>query len=213
MGGVVAGRSLADLRANGKVTLPERIYELCLSQGLVGEAQALAEEKRNVEVEVARHIDDETEGRPRRQGEGKHPRIAEIDARLEELYDEMREHTGQLLLRGITGGEWRRWCDAHPAREDGRDERGRPVTLAIDEAVAYGLCDASALIARLGDFAVSWNGTPLETGDWDWLEEKAPPGDLKEMARWVVQMHEIGGVKPLPKGLKPSSTTSPSETA
>lgn len=208
-------KSIAELRASHRTALPERTYELCLSQALVGEVQALVEEKRSLEVASARAADeDNTDGPVKRLGQGKDPRIAEIDARLEELYDEMREHTGKLLLRGETGGEWQRWCDKNPPREDGRDERGRRVVLALDDTVAYGLCDASALMARLGDFAVSWNGEELQTGDWDWLREKAPPGDLKEMARWIVQMHETNGIKPLPgKSRSGSSETAPSETA
>lgn len=207
-------KSLAELRQSPHTALPERTYRICLSQALVGEAQALAEEKAGLEVAASRGIEDPDEAaRIRKGGEGRSPRLAEIDARLEVIYDLMREHEGDIGLRGVPGGDWQRWCDAHPAREDGRDARGRPIILAVDDIVAYGVCDASALMARLGDFAVSWNGAPLETGDWAWLEEKSPPGDIKEMTRWVVQMHENKGAKALPKELQPSSTTEPSETA
>lgn len=203
-------KSLAELRQSSHASLPERTYELCLSQALVAEAQSLVEEKRA--LEVGRASGDEP-APPRKMSEGKDPRIKEIEARLDELQDEMREHTGELRLRGVTAGEWRRWADAHPAREDGRDEKGRAVTLPFDEAVAYGYCDASALIARLGDFVVSWNGAELQTGDWEWLEEKTPAGDLKAIASIVVRMHEAAGVRPMGKSRSGSSATAPSETA
>lgn len=207
-------KSLAQLRQSPRTSLPERSYTLCLSQAIVAEIQALETEKNGLEIEARRKEDDEDAppAKRRKMGEGQNPRIDEIDARLEVLYDEMRQHEGQLLLRGETNGAWRRWCDANPARENGRDERGRPVILAIDQTVAYGYCNASALIDRLGDFAAAWNGEALETGDWAWLEEKAPPGDLKEMARWVVQMHEATGAR-APFLSSGSSETQPNETA
>lgn len=205
-------KSLAELRQSSRTSLPERTYELCLAQALVAEVQSLRDELDALEISISRK-DDEGEPRSdRKLSEGPPPRIAEIKARLAALYDEMREHTGTVLLRGATAGEWRRWCDDNPVREDGRDARGRPIPLAIDESVAYGYCDASALMSRLGDFVVAWNGQPLGTGDWQWLEEKAPPGDIKEMARWVVQMHESVGVKALPKESRPSSSTEESAT-
>lgn len=201
-------KSLAELRQSARTSLPERSYEMCLSQALVAETQALEQEKQNLGIAAQRRNDDgEPAGPARKLGEGSSPRITEINARLETLYDEMREHTGQLLLRGVTAGEWRRWADAHPPREDGRDDRGRPVTLAVDEQIALGYCDASALMGTLGTYAAEWNGKPLETGDWDWLEEHAAPGDLKAIAQVIVVMHEGPGAKPLPKESKTSSET------
>lgn len=207
-------KSLAELRQSARTSLPERTYEMCLSQALVAETQVLQQEKQDLSIAAHRQDPDDDSATPRRKmAEGSSPRIDEINERLEELYDEMREHTGQLLLRGVTAGEWRRWVDANPPREDGRDERGRPVVLAVDEQVALGYCDASALLANLGAYVAEWNGEPLQTGDWEWLEEHAPPGDMKAIAQIVVIMHEGPGAKPLPKESKPSSATPPSKPA
>lgn len=206
-------KSIAELRASAKATLPEWTYEMCLSQALVAEVQKLQAEKAQREVDAKREQPESGTATKRKMAEGADPRIEEIEERLEALYDEMREHTGTLLIRAETAGEWRRWCDAHPPREDGRDERGRPVVLAVDESVSYGFCDASALMARLGDFAVTWNGAELQAGDWQWIEERAAGGDLKEIARQVVLMHEGPGAKAAPKLQNTSSETTPDETS
>lgn len=207
-------KSLAELRQSAHTSLPERTYEMCLSQALVAETQALEQEKRELGIAFRRNnTDDDSPTQPRKLGQPSSPRVVEIDARLEVLYDEMREHTGRLLLRGVTSGEWRRWTSNNPAREDGRDDNGRPVTLAADEQIALGYCDASALMAALGTYAAEWNGAPLEAGDWSWLEEHAAPGDLKAIAQVVVVMHEGPGAKALPKESKPSSATPESKPA
>lgn len=207
-------KSLAELRQSSRTSLPERTYEMCLAQALVAETQALEQEKRELGIASRRtSTDDDTLAPPRKMGQPSSPRIVEIDARLESLYDEMREHTGQLLLRGVTSGQWRRWVSENPPREDGRDDNSRPVTLAIDEQVALGYCDSAALMNNLGKYAAEWNGTPLEPGDWDWLEEHAAPGDLKAIAQVIVVMHEGPGAKPFPKESKPSSVTTASESA
>lgn len=207
-------KSLAELRQSSRTSLPERTYEMCLSQALVAETQALEQEKRELGIASRRSdADADSPTPPRKMGQASSPRVVEINARLEELYDEMREHTGKLLLRGVTSGKWRRWVSENPAREDGRDDNGRAVTLSADEQIALGYCDASALMTSLGDYAAEWNGVPLEAGDWSWLEEHAAPGDLKAIAQVVVVMHEGPGAKPFPKESKPSSGTPASKPA
>lgn len=194
-------KSLAELRASAHTSLPERAYALCLAQGLVAEAQSLQLERDYLAVPAG--DDGEQQGSPKRNGEGPNPRLAEIDARLEELWAEMREHTGELRLRAIPAGEWRRWVDTHPAREDNK----------VDESAAYGFCDADALLADLAKYVQSWNGDPLAEGDWEFIANRAAAGDLKELCRVVVQMHEVQGAQ-APKGSRtPSSATSPNGTA
>lgn len=185
-------KSLAELRASTRVGLPERTYPLCLAQALVAEAQALENEKRDLILTAEAATEN---GEPRRVGERPDPRIGEIDERLAALFDEMTEHTGELRLRGVDAGSWRRWTDAHPARENGRDDKGRPVVNPIDEAIAYGFCDASALLADLGSYVVSWNGDPLGEGDWDFIANRAAPGDLNEICKIIVQLHEATGFR------------------
>ncbi|GHJ59131.1 hypothetical protein NOK12_16490 [Nocardioides sp. OK12] len=190
-------KSLAELRASTRTSLPERSYSLCLAQGLVAEVQALEEEAADLRTQALTADDDEGSKPPRRIGEGRNPRLAEIDARKEELFAEMREHTGELRLRGKTAGEWRRWVDAHPAREKN----------AVDEQAAYGMVNASDLADTLGDYAVAWNGADLGEGDWDFIANRAPAGDIKELCRLVVQMHEVPGARAPGKSQKTSLET------
>lgn len=198
-------KSLAEMRQSPRASLPERAYALCLAQGLVAEAQSLEEERAVLAVEPP-PSDPDVPQPPRRMSEAPpepDPRIAEIDGRLEALWGEMREHTGELRLRGVSDGEWRRWVAAHPSREDNKR----------DDAAAYGFCNADDLADDLGTYAASWNGDPLGEGDWEFIANRAAPGDVKELCRIVVQMHEVAGAQ-APKGSpRATSATSLNVTA
>lgn len=183
-------KSLAELRQSPRVGLPERTYSLCLASTLVGEVQALWSQLEDVEQAEAARSEGDAASRPKRMGEGSES--AKIRKELAKLQAEMVEHTGDLTLRGITEGEWRLWVDGNPARE-GNDR---------DAAVAYSMCNADALLENIATFAHAWNGAALEAGDWDFIKSKAAPGDLKEIARTVVMMHE--GTVNIPKLLSNS---------
>lgn len=198
-------KSIAELRASTRVGLPERTYELCISQSLIAEAQSLESRKQDVLLEVATAKEG---GEPKRNASAPDPELDEIDKRLTALHDEMAEHTGELRLRAHDAGTWRRWVEANPAREAGRDEKGHPFLNPIDAEVAYGQCNATALLADLGSYVVSWNGDPLAEGDWDFLANRAAPGDLNELCKIVVQLHEMAGLR-FPKSRKVSSETTP----
>lgn len=203
-------KSIAELRASQHTALPERTMSLCLAQKLVAEVQQLDEERASI---LATERDEEGQSkRPRRQGEGRNPRLDEIQARFDELADEMREHTGELRIRAVTGGEWRRWVDAHPAREVGRRESGEPLFHQIDEEIAYGIANAVDLYHDLERYVVSWNGDELAEGDWQFIANRAAPGDLNELCRQVVQMHEAVGAK-APLSRRHSLETTPDEPA
>lgn len=186
-------KSLAELRASTRTSLPVWSYSLCLAQGLVAEVQQI--EETMLDLRVAPREEGEA-APPRRLVNGPDLRLAELEARKAALYEEMREHTGEVRLKGKPAGEWRRFVDAHPPRAENK----------ADEMFAYGLCDADALLAILGEFVESWNGDPLAEGDWEFIANRAPAGDLKEMCRQVVQMHEMPGAR-APKLPTPSSTT------
>lgn len=203
-------KSLAELRASQHTALPERTMPLCLSQALVAESQSLQEERD--EILQAERVQDGEAKKPKRQADKRNPRLVEIEARFDELADEMRAHTGELRIRAITGGEWRRWVDAHPARETGRHDNGQPIYHQVDEAIAYGICNAVDLYLALSDFVISWNGDPFAEGDWDFIANRAAPGDLNELCRQVVQMHEATGAK-APLSRRRSSETTPAEAA
>lgn len=198
---------LSQMREGGKSRLPTRTLEVCLAQDLVAEAESLQREKVDLLIDAGRVPEGEDESRPRKMSEGALPsRVAEIDDRLEAIYDEMRDHTGVLTLRGEPSGAWRRWTDEHPARVDERDEDGRPIFNTVDVDVARGYCNASALLDRLRDFVEAWDGEPITDDEWDYLLDNAAPGDIKDACRKVIDMQEAGG-STAPKSRRPSSGT------
>jgi hypothetical protein len=144
--------------------------------------QALSDELSN--LPAASPADEGGDTVPRRVGQGEHPRVGEIRARLAELLDEMAEHEGELRLRASSDGDWRRWVNAHPARDEGQPGHFR------DEEVAFGYCNADDLIDSLGTYAHSWNGELLAPDDWAMLAENVGGPDLKQAATAVVAMHE-----------------------
>jgi hypothetical protein len=204
-------KSIAEMRASRSTPRrPERTMEMCLAQDVAGEIASLLRRRNELATEVRLNEDGQAvhpDGSPAKAAEGgTSPEVAEINDRLRVLYAEMNEHTGELTLRGIDAGDWRRWVDEHPARIDGQDNNGRPIDHPFDADVAYGFCNATDLLARLGDFVVSWNGEPVSREDWDFLRANAVGGDLKQAARLVVQMHE-GEAARAPKLPSPSSGT------
>ena len=181
--------TLAELRARKTAKLPERDIEVCLDHTLLRQVEQLTAEKEDLQS---------TEGKPvRKMAEGTNPRIAEIDAEIEALYSQMREASGKLTLRAVSGGAWALWKDEHPPRE------GNP----SDERLAIGLVNSTDLLDDLGRWVVAWNGEPLAQDDWDgWLAEQVAPGDLADLVQQVVFMQE--GRSPIvPKSSVVSSET------
>lgn len=193
----MTGKSLAELRATSKVRLPERTFPLCLAQDLVARVQALEEEKRGLQVEMLGSAPDDADGdepkKPRRAADPRQSRITDIDADLAAAYAEMREFTGDLIVRAIPAGEWRRWVDEHPARVESRDEQNRPILNPLDQQYTGGFCDANALADLLRKFAVSWNGAEITDADWSYVMDNAASGDVKVLCLGVVAMMEMAG--------------------
>jgi len=205
-------KTLADLRKekDQRGSLPTRIVTICLDQELLADIQRLTAEKRDLEANLPRSVEDDDQGedatpaRPRRQGEGGkvRARLDQIAAELEPLYQRLRDTEGELLIRARDGGSWLRWKDAHPARE-GSD---------VDERLSYGFCNATDLAGDLGRYVVSWNGEEFAPGEWDdWFAAKVAPADIGECVRAVVELHEarVGA----PKSPSVSSEPEMSETA
>ena len=190
--------TLAELRARKTKSLPTRTRRITLDLALLADVQRLEEEKRDLLIEAERKADDEKSDAPRRKmAEGIPARVGEIDAELGALYDKMRASEGELLLRGVTGGEWQAWKDEHPPREGNQS----------DERAAYGLCNATDLLNDLGRYVAAWDGEDLAEGDWDgWLRDQVAPGDLRDLVSDVVSMHEVSGVR-APKSSSVSSET------
>lgn len=196
--------TLAELRARKHKALPTHAQRITLDQELIADVQRLETEKNDLKTQTIRvDADGERTGAPRKSGEGGEAvaRIAQIDAELDSLYDRISDSEGELLLRGISGGDWQRWKDEHPPREGN----------VTDKRVAFGLCNATDLLNDLGRFAVSWDGEDLAESDWQMLTEQIPPGDLRDLVSKVVNMHERSGVR-IPKSSSGSSAKDSSAT-
>ena len=195
--------SIAEMRASNETGLPEASVRICLSQKLVRQIQELEDEKAALAPATG---EDGKPSKPGRVGDPNTARVAEIDAELETLVEKMRDHTGDLTLRAVSAGEWRRWADAHPARLSPQSEEGAPVAIdQVDQDAAFGIVNGTDLLASLGTYAVAWNGEPITPADWEFIAQNAAPGDLKQTCRQVVRLHEKVGL--VPKLLTPSSAT------
>lgn len=196
--------TLAELRA-GKATksLPTRVRRITLNLDLLAGIQRLEEEKADLTVQMNRKSSEDRDGTDavRKMAEGAPPRLEEIREELGALYESLRDSEGEILLRGITGGEWQRWKDEHPPREDS----------VTDKDVAWGLCNATDLLDDLARFVVSWEGEEFAPDDWDgWFRDKVSAGDLRDLVTDVVAMHEMSGVRapkssPGSSGIEPGS--------
>lgn len=174
-------KSLSDLRANPTPVQAERSLTVCLRSDLVAEVQRLS-------AEMAALPEPERK-RARKMSEplqAEHPRVAEIRAELGVLLEQIEEHEGELAVRAkLSDGEWRRWVDSHPARDEDAPGYSR------DVEVTRGVCNADALLEDLGTFVHSWNGEVLADGDWAAVFEPAlGQGDKKELAATVVGLYE-----------------------
>jgi hypothetical protein len=206
-------KTLAELRASSVVTLPERTYPICLAQNLVAEVELLSNEQTEIQM-AKRLLDPEGEPvqKPKRLAEAENPRVTEIRDRLEQLYEEMRDHTGVLLLRAQESGWWTTWRDENPARPGPADESGRPTVNAVDQFVTQGWCDSSALLDDLGRYVVSYNDEPMTPENWAFIRSAAAPGDLKAVCTLVVQMQEGAGARAPKASSSPSSTKDPNSS-
>lgn len=179
-------QTLDHLRSSKPKARPERSVTLCLAPDLVGDVQALVEERSALMQGRAVEADPESSSKPRRVGQGVTAREREINKKLAGLFEQIVEHEGEMRLRANwTDGAWRNWVDAHPPRAEG--ERGHD----FDQRAAHGICDADALIAELGAFAFEWNGESMQPTDWnDIFAPVVSGGDKSIMATTVVSMYE-----------------------
>lgn len=233
--------TLAELRArsNGATqSLPTRSLEVCTDQSAMARIIQLATEKDDLETAHQRALaeagydPDASAGdaKPKRTGQ-KRPmppaRLAEIDAEVERLYDQMRDSQGTLWMQARDGGDWQRWKDEHPAMPQGHVEtvrangdhvKGEPVYDPRDFVIArsglpLGYFNVNAVVTDLGRWVTRWNDELINEGDWNgWLFRQIAPGDLREAAVEVVRMHEER-VLVRPKFSTDQSATATDETA
>lgn len=201
--------TLAELRAqSGPQPLPRhtKIVTLVEGQHLLAEMESLADELLSIAAKASgTNEDGERTGAPRKTGQGADlsERAEEIRARQAEIPNDLAEFQGELGLVGISGGDWQRFKDDNPPRENHRQ----------DYAYTGGRCHSGAVFAALGKFVKTWNGDPVAADDWDkWLAERITYSDRRDMIKVIVGMHEDGLARS-PKFLTASSTTASSETA
>lgn len=200
--------TLAELRArSGPKPLPKATRTVTLVEGqhLLDDAQRLQEEHADLSTSVRRLGEDgERTGPPPKAGEGSQvpARLAEITEELAAVVDRLGDHQAELGLHGVPGGDWQRFKDENPPREDN----------AADLRLTAGVCNSSALFAALGRFVATWNDEKVADGDWDsWLAESITYADRRDLVSAVVDMHEAGLAR-APKLRNSSLPTENSET-
>lgn len=200
--------TLAELRAQaGPQPLPRahKVVTLIEGQHLLARSKRLDEELLDLAAQASRtDAEGERTGPPRKAGEGADlgPRAEEIRTEQTELLNDLANFQGEVGLRGLSGGEWQRFKDDHPPREDN----------TADVRLAGAMCNSSDLFAALGRFVASWNGDDVAPDDWDkWLAERIIYADRRDLVTEVVKMHEDGLTRS-PKLRTSSSTTGTSAT-
>lgn len=202
--------TLAELRAQtGPKPLPKSTRTVTLIEGqhLLAESQRLEEERIDVLVKAERDAERaEDDGRQRTQKAGQKPepseppRVAEIRAEQKAISERLAQFQAEIGLQGFTGGDWQRYKDDHPPREDNEHDR----------LLTGGLCNATDLFNDLGRFVTTWEGDELADGDWNnWLAERICYADRRDMVRDVVELHE----RSLPRIPKSPSASSSMETS
>lgn len=199
--------TLAELRAlkGNAAPRPRSTHTVTLVTGqhLLDEQKRLQDELLDVMAKAARPTteDGEPAGPPLKGGQrSTPPRIAEIHAETAALYDRLGEHQGQVTLVGaLSDGEWIRWKDDHPPREDNQ----------ADNTIGHGFVNTSDLYGALGMFVAEWDGEPVAPSDWDeWLGERITFADKRDLVTEVVALYETR-LNRAPKSQSSSSETPP----
>lgn len=204
--------SLAELRAqSGPAPLPkaEKTVTLIEGQHLLADAERLNEERSDLRVAASREDEEgNPTGPPAKAGQGgkeareRSARIKVIDDQLKDIVGNLAEFQSVVGLVGVSGGDWQRFKDANPPREDN----------PADIRLARGLCNATALFEQLGRYVKTWDGEEVAPDDWDkWLAERITYADRRDLVGEVVMMHEQGLAR-APKSPAVSSQTETSAT-
>lgn len=202
--------TLAELRAqSGPKPLPKATVNVTMVEGqhLLAKSQQLNDELVDLLVEQEREKakDDEGRDRVRKAGEQRspeNPRIDELREEMQSVVDQLAEFQAKIEISGYTGGNWQRYKDEHPPREDNQ----------ADLTLARGMCNSSDLFNDLGRFVVSWDGEELDKSDWSgWLAERICYADRRDLVTEIVDLHE-NKLPRAPKSQSSSSPTGSSET-
>lgn len=128
------------------------------------------------------------------------PRVVALRDEMRTLGEQLAEFQADVDLEGMSGGEWQRYKDEHPARDDSRS----------DLQYAHGLVNSTDLFNDLGRFVKTWEGETLLPDDWDsWLGEQICYADRRDLVTEIVDIHEAR----LARAPKSSSGSSPTEVS
>lgn len=201
--------TLAELRAqSGPKPLPKATRTVTLVEGqhLLARSQQLQEELVDLLMQAQRDGEaakDDGRDRTRKAGQKADepdPRIEKLKTEMKSVVDQLAEFQSVVELSGFTGGDWQRYKDAHPPREDNKADRD----------LTGDLCNSSDVFNDLGRFVVSWEGEDVADGDWDgWLAERICYADRRDLVAVVVDMHEAR----LPRSPKLQNSSSPTESS
>lgn len=177
--------TLAELLAMPADDRPESTTTVTLIQGqhLLKEAKRLDDERTDLLIQEQRSKSDEDDGkaRTRKMGQAAKQLSQQLEKNktdAEALQGRLAALQGEVGLRGMDPGEWQRYKDAHPPRENSRDDR----------QWTGGWCNATDLLNDLGQFVVSWDGEHVPDGDA--VIMRIAPSDRSQLVHDVVAMHQ-----------------------
>lgn len=196
-------KSITELMSSPDVGLPESTVDICVAGKLATELQAatdaLVEIEARVEEIKAEH-DGEAEGdSPKRRRMAVKPETlekleaaeAEADAQAavcDEIRDRVSDHTVAVKVRGKGSGEWRRFCDDHPARAKDDD----PTGYRRDLQLASLACNIDALAESAADWIVGYGDDDATPEAWEFVSSNAIPSEMTKLAKAIADLHEGG---------------------
>lgn len=190
--------TLAELLAIPADARPETTTTVTLLPGqhLLKEEHRLVDEHNDLLIDAANRAQEAEDGKtgPRKSAEGGGiaDRLAELKAQIADAQASLAEFQGEVGMRGFDGGEWQRYKDAHPPREDSRSDR----------SIGGSWVNATDLLNDLGQFVVSWNGEPVTDGAA--VIQRITPADQTQLVVDFISAHQ----KRIPRA--PKAQTSPS---
>ena len=202
-------KSIAELRASGRVRRRTRDHTLCLDVDLADEYRRLREE-----LFVATAALEEKANQPQPPGrlgtrakaalQAEREQVEELAAQLDAIADQMAEFEVTVTVEQAETEAWNDWAAENPPREQEPDELGRRA-LILRDAQHGGRVNFDALVKALPTWVIGLNGAPVAAGDWEWVASNASPADLDDLAGVVLELHT--GRVSLPKSLRDSLAT------
>ncbi|MFE6645659.1 hypothetical protein ACFVJS_03790 [Nocardioides sp. NPDC057772] len=197
--------SLADMRARkaktGRAIAPlSDVVEICTDPEAFADMARLTDELNELDDRMRLDAQRRSDG-PRRVAEGDDPdpenveRREKLRADLAEARERVKASLGKLKIEAIPGGDWARWKDNHPPRDNA----------PADAIYGLNLVDTTALLEDLDKWVVSWEDEPLAAGDWEMFAPLS--AELASTVRAVVLLQEQG-LSDAPKLLSAASSTS-----